>query len=187
MIDVEKLPRAIEAERQLLGSLLLLPEVHSAVAGIVDEHDFFDLANRAVYSTIDRFLAAGSPISLPSLKIALKDHSELRDHIGGAAAYLLELGQEVASAADAEYYARIVHGAAFRRKAILGADAVIDAAMNYHTEEQVTMRKKCFACWIVRSHDGGMRQKSRRSTKARTYSTAKSWFLRGSDGRESRS
>jgi hypothetical protein len=131
-------PKALDAEKQVLGSILLLPEVLPTISRIVRPHQFFDEANRAVYTGIEQFRAAGTPIELPALNEALKDHPRLCDLLGGAPAYLLELSQGVVTAANVGHYAGLVVDADIKRDAISGAKAVIDIATNCHTGKQVT-------------------------------------------------
>jgi len=42
-------PRSIEAERALIGSLLLLPEACDEVALLVRADDFYDTAHRTIF------------------------------------------------------------------------------------------------------------------------------------------
>ncbi|HEY3395742.1 MAG TPA: DnaB-like helicase N-terminal domain-containing protein, partial [Lacipirellulaceae bacterium] len=43
-------PRSVEAERAVIGSLLLLPEACDEVALIVRAEDFYDDAHRAIFA-----------------------------------------------------------------------------------------------------------------------------------------
>src|SRR5690606_26675630 len=47
-----QLPQSVEAERAVLGSILLLPEVFDEVALVVRANDFYDEANRQLYETL---------------------------------------------------------------------------------------------------------------------------------------
>ena len=120
-------PRSIEAERAVLGSLLLLPEACDEVALIVGPDDFYDDAHGRIYRHILALHENGRPVELQLLLQLLKDAGEY-DAIGGAA-YLLELTQEVATAAHAEHYARIVRDKAVLRSLIhAGTDIIQDAS-----------------------------------------------------------
>jgi replicative DNA helicase len=120
-------PRSIEAERAVLGSLLLLPEVCDEVALIIRPDDFYDQAHSRIFRHILAMHDSGRPVELPLLVQQLKDTGEY-DAIGGAA-YLLELGQEVATAAHAEHYARIVRDKGVLRSLIhAGTDIIQDAS-----------------------------------------------------------
>ncbi|MEX2093745.1 MAG: replicative DNA helicase [Pirellulales bacterium] len=120
-------PRSVEAERAVLGSLLLLPEVCDEVALILRADDFYDDAHGRIFGHILRMHENGRPVDPQLLVQALKDAGDY-DMIGGAA-YLLEMSQEVATAAHAEHFARIVRDKAVLRSLIhAGTDIIQDAS-----------------------------------------------------------
>ncbi|RIK77844.1 MAG: replicative DNA helicase [Planctomycetota bacterium] len=101
-----QLPQNVEAERAVLGSILLLPEVFDEVALTVRPGDFYDDANRLIYEHLQAMHNAGQRIDLMLLVERLKK-ADVYESIGGAA-YLAEVGRQVPTAAHAEYYAQIV-------------------------------------------------------------------------------
>jgi replicative DNA helicase len=110
----------------VLGSILLLPEVFDEVALLVRPRDFYDQANRQLYEQLLAMHDDGQQIDLMLLVERLR-HSGQYDGIGGAA-YLAEVGQQVSTAAHAEYYAKIVADKAMLRALILaGTDILHDA------------------------------------------------------------
>lgn len=109
-------PCSLEAERAVLGSLLLLPEVCDEVALVVRPDDFYDEAHARIYGHILALHNDGRPLELQLLTQQLKDVGEY-DAVGGAA-YLLELGQGVSTAAHADYYARIIRDKSLLRSLI---------------------------------------------------------------------
>jgi replicative DNA helicase len=129
--EVDKLldrqpPRSLEAERAVLGSLLLLPEAADEVALIVRPEDFYDDAHRRIFGHMLALHEDDRQIDPLLLAQRLKD-SGVSEAVGGAA-YLLELGQEVATAAHAEFYARIIREKAVLRSLIhAGTDIVQEA------------------------------------------------------------
>jgi replicative DNA helicase len=119
-------PCSVESERAVLGSLLLLPEVCDEVALILRADDFYDDAHARIYGHIVAMHEDGRPVELQLLLQRLKDNGDY-DAVGGAA-YLLEISQEVATAAHAEHYARVVRDKAVLRSLIhAGTDIVHDA------------------------------------------------------------
>jgi replicative DNA helicase len=119
-------PRSLEAERAVIGSLLLLPEVADEVALLVRPEDFYDDALRRIFRHMLALVDQGRQIDPTLLIQLLKDAGEY-DLVGGAA-YLLELGQQVSTAAHAEHYARIVRDKAVLRSLIhAGTDIVHEA------------------------------------------------------------
>jgi len=121
-----QLPQNIDAEKAVLGSILLLPEVFDEVALLVRPRDFYDQASRRLYEHLLAMHDDGQQIDLMLLVERLR-HSGHYEAIGGAA-YLAEIGQQVSTAAHAEYYARIVADKSMLRALILaGTDILHDA------------------------------------------------------------
>jgi replicative DNA helicase len=137
-------PRSLEAERAVIGSLLLLPQACDEVALLVRAEDFYDSVHRTIFRHMLDLHDNGQQIDPTLLAQRLRDSGEYE--VVGGAAYLLELGQEVATAAHAEHYARIVRDKAVLRSLIhAGTDIIqesyetgVDArAMLSRAEERV--------------------------------------------------
>ena len=121
-----QLPRNLEAERAVLGSILLLPEVFAEVALVIRGQDFYDDANRILYEHLLQMHDGGQQIDLMLLVERLRTADQY-DSIGGAA-YLAEVGQQVPTAAHAVYYAGIVADKSVLRSLIhAGTDILHDA------------------------------------------------------------
>jgi replicative DNA helicase len=119
-------PRSLEAERAVIGSLLLLPEVCDEVALAVRPEDFYDSAHRTIFRHMLDLHDNGQQIDPMLLSQRLKDSGQY-ESVGGAA-FLLELSQEVATAAHAERYARIVKDKAVLRSLIHASTDIINDA-----------------------------------------------------------
>jgi replicative DNA helicase len=117
-------PRSLEAERAVIGSLLLLPEACDEVALIIRPEDFYDGAHRAIYTHMLALHDDGKQIDHLLLCQLLRDAGQY-ESVGGAA-YLLELSQEVTTAAHADYYARIVRDKAVLRSLIHASTDIIN-------------------------------------------------------------
>jgi replicative DNA helicase len=121
-----QMPQSMEAEKSVLGSILLLPEVFDEVALIIRAKDFYSDANRTIYEHLLAMHDGGKSID-PMLLVESLRRAEVYEAIGGAA-YLAEIGQVVPTAAHAEYYARIVAEKSVLRSLIhAGTDIVHDA------------------------------------------------------------
>ena len=94
--------------------------------------DFYDPANREVYSAMQTISSASRPIDLVTLDEELTRRGKL-DTIGGAA-YLVELSRCVPSAVNAQAYIRIVDEKSTLRKLIRASEAIIKAC--YAGEEE---------------------------------------------------
>lgn len=121
-----QLPKNLEAERAVLGSILLLPEVFDEVALIIRPNDFYDDANRIIYEHLLQMHDGGQQID-PMLLVERLNNAEQYETVGGAA-YLAEIGRQVPTAAHAEYYAKIVSDKSVLRSLIhTGTDILHDA------------------------------------------------------------
>lgn len=119
-------PSSMEAERNVLGSILLLPEVCDDVALILRPSDFYDDAHRAIFEHILELHDTGQRIDVTLLVERLKAAGQF-DMIGGAA-MIAELAQSVPTAANAEFYARIVCDKAVLRSLILTSTEIVREA-----------------------------------------------------------
>jgi replicative DNA helicase len=100
-------PQSPEAERAVLGSLLRDNQVIPDVLQIVRAEDFYADAHQKIYDAIiSLFDQGGHPVDLVTLAESLKQRGHLED--AGGYAYLAELWDAAPTAANAEYYARIV-------------------------------------------------------------------------------
>lgn len=121
-----QMPQSLEAEKSVLGSILLLPAVFDEVALILRPSDFYDEANRCLYEHLLQMHDTGQSID-PMLLVERLRSADQYQSIGGAA-YLAEIGQIVPTAAHAEYYARIVADKSVLRSLVhAGTDIVHDA------------------------------------------------------------
>jgi replicative DNA helicase len=134
-----QIPQAVEAERAVLGSILLLPEVFDEVALVVRPGDFYDDANRRLYEQLHAMHDGGHRIDLMLLVERLKK-ADVYESCGGAA-YLAEIGREVPTAAHAEFYAKIVADKAVLRSLIHASVDIQQLAYDPTTETREILGK----------------------------------------------
>ncbi|MDY0166228.1 MAG: replicative DNA helicase [Thermoguttaceae bacterium] len=109
-------PHSLEAERGVLGSLLIDPELCDEVALILQPDDFYAEANAKLYAHMTAMHSAGGRIDAMLLRERLKQQGDL-EAVGGSA-YLAEVINSVPVAAHAVYYANIVRDKATLRALI---------------------------------------------------------------------
>lgn len=109
-------PYDLEAERGVLGSILLKPDIIDEVLFVLHREDFFDEANQKLYGVMYEMHNNGKKIDAMLLVAELKSQS-LFELVGGTK-YLAELGGAVPNAAHAVYYAEIVREKAIYRSLI---------------------------------------------------------------------
>ncbi|OQB08675.1 MAG: Replicative DNA helicase [Parcubacteria group bacterium ADurb.Bin216] len=124
-------PQDIDAEKGLLGSLMLDKDSIIKVADVLRPEDFYKTAHRNIYKSIEDLFTQGEPIDLISVSSKLKEREEL-ESIGGVA-YLTELINCVPTASHVQTYAQIVQKKRVLRDLI---DAGQDIAMMGYDEEQ---------------------------------------------------
>jgi replicative DNA helicase len=119
-------PSSIEAEKGVLGSILLLPEVLDDVALAIRTDDFYDDTHQKLFAHMLALNDAGRPIDVTLLVERLKNHGHYE--LVGGVAYISELIHAVPHAASAVYYAQIVKDKAMKRALILGGTEILREA-----------------------------------------------------------
>ena len=109
-------PYDLEAERGVLGSILLKPDIIDEVLFVLHKEDFFDEANQKLYGVMYEMHNNAKKIDAMLLVAELKTQN-IFEMIGGTK-YLAELGGAVPNAAHAVYYAEIVREKAIYRSLI---------------------------------------------------------------------
>ncbi len=117
-------PQNIEAERALLGSIMLKPDAIHEVTDLVSADSFYVEKHRLIYRSMIELTSAGSPIDLLSAANRLKENNDL-DRAGGNA-YLAELVSAVPTSANLKYYAEIVQKKAMMRDIIEAATEITE-------------------------------------------------------------
>lgn len=116
-------PCNLEAERGVLGSILLLPVVCDDVALVLRGEDFYDDANQIIYGHLREMHDEGRRIDMTLLVERLRSKGDF-DRVGGAA-YLAEVLQSVPTAANATHYAEIVKSKSTLRALILSSTEIL--------------------------------------------------------------
>ncbi len=121
-------PHSLDAEKGVIGSMILDPRVIDQVATIVQADHFYADANQRLFRHLVSMYQARRPIDIELLRNALRAAGEY-DAIGGAA-YITEASQSVPYAHNAPYYAAIVAEQAKRRAVINAATEALRDAWN---------------------------------------------------------
>jgi len=112
---VDVLPHDLEAERNVLGSLLQDPEAIHRVLPVLGERTtvFYKAGHQIIYEAALRLARRNDPIDLYTLTAELKRSDDLQRV--GSLQYLYEIQESTPSAANVEFYATIVREKAIRR------------------------------------------------------------------------
>jgi replicative DNA helicase len=109
-------PQSREAEMGVIGSVLRDNAVINDLLNIIRPENFYFDAHQKIFQAIIDLYNDGKPVDLPILFETLKSRKQVED-VGGIV-YIGELWDAAPTAANAEYYARIVRDKAVVRNLI---------------------------------------------------------------------
>ena len=131
---IDKLPpQNIEAEKSLIGSLLLDKEAINKIADSLEPEDFYSRAHQIIYEGMLRLYEKREPIDILSLSNILEETGHL-ETIGGVG-YLTSLVNSVPTAAHVVNYAKIVERKKVLRDLIDTAHHIL--GLGYQEDEDV--------------------------------------------------
>ncbi|WP_249690100.1 replicative DNA helicase [Stappia sp. WLB 29] len=116
-------PHNAEAERQLLGAIIVNNETYYRVSDFLEPEHFFIAPHREIYEKAGQLIRAGKVASPITLKTFFPQDARIADM--SAAQYILRLAADAASVINAEDYGRAIYDLAIRRTLIrIGEDMV---------------------------------------------------------------
>ncbi len=125
------LPHNLEAERSVLGAILLHNDAFNLAAEVIDSRDFFRDAHRRIFDKMVKLSERGDAIDLVTLKDELTRSGEIEE-VGGPS-YIAALVDGVPRSTNVEHYARIIKEKATLRSLIFSANKILATA--YEAEE----------------------------------------------------
>jgi len=105
-----------EAEQACLGALLLEPESIVSVVRYLSSDSFYEPAHQEIFDALRDMHEKGQKPDLVTLSEELRSRGSF-DRVGGSA-YIASLASFTPSAANIEYYAKIVQEMATRRRLV---------------------------------------------------------------------
>jgi len=105
-MNIKLPPQDIEAERSVLGALMLDKNAVIKVADLISSEDFYQPSHVKIFEVILELFGKNEPIDILSVTNKLKDKKQLSD-IGGSS-YLMELINGVPTATHIAHYAKII-------------------------------------------------------------------------------
>ncbi len=127
-------PHSLEAERTVLGALLLDPEAIVKVSDLLTPQDFYDPTYRLVYDAVFQLYQAHEPIDFVTVSARLADAKRIQE-VGGSA-FLAELATAVPTSSHIYQYAQIVKTKAVHRRIIEAGQKI--AGMGYDENRVIT-------------------------------------------------
>ncbi|MEE9180793.1 MAG: replicative DNA helicase [Vicinamibacteria bacterium] len=128
-VALEKaLPHSLEAERTVLGAILIDNESFHHASEVLRQDDFYRQAHQRIYARMEALSVRGQGIDLVTLKEELSRAGELES--SGGVAYLTSLVDGVPRATNVPYYSRIVKEKSVLRSLISSANRIIQSCFD---------------------------------------------------------
>ena len=131
MANIKTLPNNEQAEKSVLGAILIDKDAINLVSETISAKDFYNEVNGIIYQAMVSLYDERKPIDLLTLTARLKK-TKKDDKVD--ATYLKELVDEVPTAANVEHYAELIKEAATKRSLVhIGTEI---AQMGYDEEKE---------------------------------------------------
>ncbi|TRZ86376.1 replicative DNA helicase [bacterium] len=125
-------PHSLEAEKTVLGGILVNNESLNVVLSIITPEDFYKEPHRKIIERISALVDKGLPVDLLSLSEEMQRAGFLEE--AGGMAYLSSLMDGVPKSLNVEYYAQIIKEKALLRRLIVSSSKIITAS--YEQKEE---------------------------------------------------
>ena len=132
---VRPLPHNLEAEKCVLGAILLNNDAFNLATELIDSRDFFRDAHRRLFDKMVRLSERGDVIDLVTLREELGRSGDLEE-VGGPA-YIAALVDGVPRSTNIGHYARIVKEKSTLRDLIYSANKILATA--YEAEQDTDL------------------------------------------------
>lgn len=116
-------PQDLHAEQSVLGSMLINKDAIADCLEVVKAHDFYRPAHELIFDAVLDLFGRGEPADAITVADELSKRGDIT-RVGGQA-YLHQLIQSVPTAANAGYYAEIVHERAVLRRLVEAGTRIV--------------------------------------------------------------
>ena len=126
-------PQSIDAEKAILGSIMLRPGAIHEINDIINPDSFYATKNSQIYKIMLDLSSKGDPIDILSVSHKLEEKG-LLDQIGGSS-YLSELTNSVPASTNIKYYGDVVNKKHILRKIIDAGDHISELGFRDEVED----------------------------------------------------
>ena len=125
---IKSSPQSIEAEKSVLGSMMIDKNVIAQAVEILSAEDFYRDAHKYIFKSIVEMYQRDEPID----EITLLEHLKSTDRLekSGGISYITEIGSSVLTTANVKSYIKIVEDKATLRKLIDSSTKIIESCYN---------------------------------------------------------
>lgn len=127
----KRLPASIDAERSVIGAILLNDELAHSVSEILRSGDFYSIAHREIYQTILAIIHSQKRVDLLTVQDELTKTDTL-ESVGGIS-YLMSLQEDIPAMGMIEQHATIIKEKSILRELIESATHIIS---NCYSQDQ---------------------------------------------------
>ena len=136
--DIDRpLPHSADAERGVLGALLIGNAEALPFLDRLAPEDFFLPQNRRIFEAAKKLVEAGKPVDLLSVHETLQRSKELE--AAGGIAYIAQLGDGVPRVSALNYYASTIKSNAVRRRFIHATHALYESGFTSADSEEALL------------------------------------------------
>ncbi len=121
-------PQDIEAEKSVLGALMLDKNAVIKVADLLTADDFYNPYHSKIFESVIELFEKSEPVDILSITNKLKERNILKE--AGGSAYLTELINSVPTATHISYYAKIVREKRILRDLISASSEITEKAFD---------------------------------------------------------
>lgn len=125
-------PQAVDLEEAVLGAIMLEKDALTAVIDILKPETFYKEVHQIIFQAIRQLFQKTEPVDILTVTNELKSMGKLE--IVGGAYYITQLTNRVSSAANIEYYARILMQKYIQRELIRTSSVIIQDAFEDTTD-----------------------------------------------------
>ena len=130
-------PHSIEAERSVLGGLMLDDNAWDNISGSLAAEDFYRSDHRIIYRVMVDLVEKNHPLDIITISEALEGIGEL-ENVGGLA-YISDLASSTPTASNIHAYAQIVRERSTVRSLISVAHEIADSGFNPDGRNSATL------------------------------------------------
>ena len=127
-----QIPKNIEAEQTILGSLLVNNEIFDEISDKIDDNYFYDPIHKKIYKTISNLISKGLLANPVTIKNFFNSNEELLE-IGGVD-YLLKLTNVSTTKNQIKYYSELLSDLYIRRQLINISEETLEDSKNKNLE-----------------------------------------------------
>ena len=136
---IQTLPHSIEAERSVLGAMLLDSGALDAMLEQLKPDDFYQAGHSAIFEAMQKIRQEGNAVDVVTLSNALERSGKLES--AGGVVYLTELMSFVPTTANVQHYGRIVEEHSIQRALIRVGNDMIRDGMNDRRDVEQTLNE----------------------------------------------